>query len=153
MQAATTEIRATTVDELRQHAGALVVEHWDEVERLVQSREPQPNWPRMVAMEAVDVMFARGLWVGDELAGYSVNIVFPSLHYSGLTQVTNTALFLAKQHRRDGLGRRLVEDTKREARRRGAEEVLWHAKGGTAAERLFVAMGADVIDTTYRMRV
>lgn len=153
MQAATTEIRATTVDELRQHAGALIRENWEEVEKGIQSREPAPDWDRLQLMESADVLFARGAWVDGHLVGYSVNIVGPSLHYGGVTQVTNTVLYLSPTHRRDGLGRRMVVDTKRTARERGAHEVLFHAKEGSPAERLFAAMGADVTDITYRMRV
>lgn len=153
MQAATTEIRATTVDELRQHAGALLVENWEEVEKGIQHREPSPDWHRLQLMESAGVLFARGAYVDGDLVGYSVNVVAPSLTYGDVTQATNAVVFLSARHRRDGLGRRLIEDTRRTARQRGASEVLFHAKEGSAAERLFVAMGADVTDITYRMRV
>ena len=65
----------------------------------------------------------------------------------------NDVLFVAKEYRRGRLGLGLIRATEREAKKRGAQMVSWHAKQGTALEALMPRLGYGVQDIIYSREV
>ena len=87
---------------------------------------------------------------GDEVVGYAVSIIAPShLHYADLCYVSNDALFVKKSHRGGSTGLRLMRETERIAKERGAKLVLWHAKEGTRLDALLTRLGYGVQDIIF----
>lgn len=74
---------------------------------------------------------------GDEVVGYALTVVVQSHpHYVGLSCASNSVLFVKQTHRRSTLGLRLIAETRRLAKARGAKVLSWHAKPGTTMDLL-----------------
>jgi len=131
-----TVIRCIPVTELEQKADALTRQHWNEV-ALNKSVPLDIDWPLYAAMEASGRIFVVAVFDGsDNLVGYSVNQLFNHPHYRTVKMCQNDALFLLPSVRGGHVGIQLMNFTRTEAKARGAKRLMWHAKKGTALDRL-----------------
>lgn len=143
------DIRQTTVAEM---AGApafeaLVHAHWVEVGHL-QGHEPTIGLSGFRALEQVGMLLLLGVFVSGELVGYSATVVAPHLHYA-LVTADNTALFLLPEHRRGRVGLSLLAATEGAARAKGARYFTWHARPGSALDRILSRTRGKVQDVSY----
>lgn len=145
--------RLSSVAEMREHAGALFREHYDEIARNKAVMVLSPDWPKYEAMEQAGLLLALSAWIGDELVGYSVGFITAHLHYSELRYYQNDVLFVARPHRASRLGLRLIAETEERAAAQGARLVVWHAKQGTALDALLPRLGYGVQDIIYSREV
>jgi GNAT superfamily N-acetyltransferase len=145
------DIRRIAVADLVE-AQRLVAAHWQEVASDRDLRPLDPDWPRYLAMEKAGVVLLLGAFVDGKLVGYALGIVTPDLHSRGLIVYQNDALFLAPSHRRSRLGIRLIEASEEAAEARGARYFIWHAKEGSALERLLRARSYSVKDVLFARR-
>ncbi|HEY5993341.1 MAG TPA: GNAT family N-acetyltransferase, partial [Gallionellaceae bacterium] len=99
--------------------------------------------------EQSGALLALVAYAGDEITGYSINFVGPHLHYSGLRYAHNDALYVAPEHRGGRLGLRLIRETERLAKEKGARMMMWHAKPDTALEQLIPRLGCGVHEIIY----
>lgn len=99
-----------------------------------------PDMPRYIACEQAGALFVLTARDEGRLVGYSVNFIGQHLHYSALRYANNDLLFLAKTHRKGTLGLRLIRETEREAKARGARLMVWHAKSDSALHQMFDQM-------------
>lgn len=147
-------IRPMSIAQLRDLGGALLKAHYDEVAKNKDVMVLDPDWERYLALDAQGALVVLGVFSDDEmLLGYSVGVVSNHLHYSGLTYYHNDVLFLASSARRSHVGIDLIEATERAAGARGARFVCWHAKQGTALDRLLERRGYGVQDIIYSRRI
>lgn len=137
-----------TIATLRDQAGDLAREHYLEVEP-----EPRPaldvDWLRLQALEQKDATVSLGAYLGEELVGYAVSIVYPHLHFAGTLYCQNGALFVGVAARGRRLGLRLIEETERVAVGMGAKRVQWHARRGGALQALLQLRGYVEQSITY----
>ena len=121
-----------TVAEMREHAGALMEAHWQEVARNKELMKLDPNWDAYHYLEDAGMMFALGAFVTEggreKLVGYSVNFVQQHMHYKQLRYGQNDLLFIGAEHRGGSLGMRLIRESEKRARELGCQMFLWHAK-------------------------
>jgi GNAT superfamily N-acetyltransferase len=84
-----------------------------------------------------------GAWRGEELVGYAcLYWVFNSL--LAAETVLMSDLYVAKDRRREGIGRALIEASAAVARRRGAPQLEWvTAPENKTARRLYDSMSTD----------
>jgi len=137
MRTSAYQIELSNVDEMLVHASALFKAHWQEIALNKRLMVLEPHELRYRALEAAGAMLALAAWTPEQqLVGYAVSFITQHLHYAGLTYAQNDILFVAQEHRRTGLGLDLIAETERIAKERGAQLVLWHAKQGTALDRL-----------------
>lgn len=148
-----TGIRESTVDEILAGAATLFTAHWDEIALNKRLMQLQPDVERYRALDAQGGLLALGAYVDGQLVGYSVNFLMNHLHYAGLKVCSNDLLFVAKEHRHGRLGLQLIKRTEAEAKTRGAQMVLWHAKPGTALNELMPRLGYGVQDIIYSKEV
>ena len=134
--------------ELRALADDLFREHYEEVARHKRIMQLSPDWDRYETIEANGSLFALAAWVGGTLVGYSATFIGAHLHYSGLIFAQNDVLFVAPDYR-GGAGKMLIRATEDEARARGAQMLTWHAKQGTALDRILPHLRYDVHDVIY----
>lgn len=130
-------------------ATALLEEHWQEVALNKDLMRLKPLPKVYEALEASGKLLSLGAFVGDELVGYSATLVVPHLHYGDLIYANNDVLFLAARHRHSSLGLRLIRETERQAKLRGARLMCWHAKPGSALDALLARKGYAVQDIIY----
>ena len=140
------QIRHIKIDEVRR-ASDLVRAHHAEVEP---EHELDPDWVAYGEIEAAGRLFVLGVFSGEALVGYSINVDVPAhIHYRGTHYAQNQAFFVAEANRRGGTGRALLEATEREAKRRGASRLLTHAKLGTAYEAMLDRSGFRVVEVLH----
>lgn len=147
-----TEIRETTVDEILAHC-ELLAAHWEEIALNKQVMKLSPDADKYRTMDSQGMLLMLGAYVDGELVGYSVNFLMHHLHYAELRVCSNDLLFIVKEHRQGKLGVQLIKRTEEEAKARGAQMVLWHAKPGTALEALMPRLGYGVQDIIFSKEV
>jgi len=147
------EIRLLTVDELKDAAGELFVQHRDEIATMPDLMDVDPFFDAYYQAEKKGGLFILGGVDGDSVVAYSVNFIAPNLHYSALYCTTNDLLFVAKGYRNSRLGVRLMRETENEARRRGCALMFWHAKPDSALSAICQRPGYGVQDIIYHKRL
>jgi predicted GNAT superfamily acetyltransferase len=90
-----------------------------------------------------------GAFDGDEIVGYSVNIMAHNLHYSDLIMCQSDVLYVREDKRQGPAGLKLMRETERLAKERGAQMMLWHAKPATNLDQILPRMGYRVQDVVY----
>lgn len=139
----------TTIADKIAHCSTLIDEHWHESARNKHLMVLKPDLPRYTAMEAAGCLLSLVAYDDDEVVGYSVNIISPHLHYADLICAHNDVLFVAKPKRESALGMKLIRDTERACKARGAHLMLWHAKENTTLSRILPRMGCNTQEIIY----
>jgi predicted GNAT superfamily acetyltransferase len=148
-----TEIRLSDVDEMLANAGALFSEHWEEVALNKQVMVLKPDEQKYRAMEANGMLLILGAFCDGRVVGYSVNFVTNHPHYADLIVCNNDLLFVTEDKRCGRLGLQLIRATEKEAKQRGVQLMLWHAKPGTALEQMMPRLGYGVQDTIFSIQI
>lgn len=132
-----------------EEAGPLLREHWEEVAKNKAVMVLKPNVPAYRMLEQMGSLISLGAFDGDRMVGYSVTICTAHLHYADLVYASNDVIFVAGTHRSGPAGVRLMRETEKRAKDRGARLMLWHAKPDTALDRILPRMGYGVQDVIY----
>ena len=148
-----TEIRLSNVDEMLANAGALFSEHWEEVALNKQVMVLKPDEQKYRTMEANGMLLILGAFCDGKVVGYSVNFVTNHPHYADLIVCNNDLLFVTEDKRCGRLGLQLIRATEKEAKQRGVQLMLWHAKPGTALETMMPRLGYGVLDTIFSIQI
>lgn len=142
-------VECDTITDKISMCGALQAEHWDEIARNKHLMVLSPDVAQYQRIEQVGRLFAVIAYLGEEIIGYSVNIITVNLHYSALVMAQNDLLFVGKEHRAGRVGMRLIQETERIAAKRGARMVLWHAKEDTPLAKILPRTGCSVQDIIF----
>lgn len=142
------EIREVTVDEVIDNF-ELLKAHWSEVALNKEVMVLKPDVARYKQLDELGMLFGIGAFDNDHLVGYSASFIMPHPHYSDLVVASNDVLFVHSDYRKGRLGLRLIQETERIAKDRGAELVTWHAKQSTALEQLMPRLGYGVQDIIF----
>ena len=110
---------------------------------------PDPDVERYTMLDDTGMTLALGVFDGDEIVGYTNSLISPSLHYRDVTICQNDAIYLRSDYRRGTLGLRLMRETERLARERGADMIVWHAKPDTNFERVLSRRKYAIQETVY----
>ena len=143
------QIREAPISELLALGPTLFEEHSQELTQNKRLMVLEPDAERYLAMDAMGLLLVLLAYEGDDLVGYSVNVVTTHLHYKALTFASNDLLYVAPAHRGGRLWLQLRRETRRVARERGAVLMLWHAKEGTTLAKLLPRMGCKVQDIIF----
>jgi predicted GNAT superfamily acetyltransferase len=138
-----------SVSEQIERVMPLLRAHWDEVAKNKELMQLKPRVDVYRAMENDGALIALGAFSGPDLVGYSVTMVSAHLHYADLIYAHNDVIFVAEQHRAGRLGLKLIRETERQAKERGARLMLWHAKPDTAFNTLLPRLGYGVQDIVH----
>ena len=150
----THRVEPITIEAMRgAEAEPLLRAHWEEVARHKDIMRLSPAWDKYQLMEQAGTLFALGAFVGPALVGYSLNLIGPHLHYSGLIYAQNDVLYVVPECRKSRIGLDLISETERIARERGAGLMAWHAKEGTALAGLMPRLGYGVQDIIYARKL
>lgn len=147
------EIRESSVSELLLDGRDLFVEHWQEIALSKGVMVVKPDEERYFSAEVAGNMLNIGAYQDGVLVGYSVNFVVRHLHYADLIVCQNDLLFLTQEMRRSRLGLRLIHETERLAKDRGARLMLWHSKEGTALASIMPKIGYRVHDIVFSKEI
>lgn len=127
----------------------LLEKHWKESARNKSLMKLAPDYALYDLLELSGTLVCLGAYVENLLVGYSVNLIKPHLHYSTLLCGYNDLLFVDDEYRSSPLGLKLIKETKKELRIRGAKLMLWHAKEDTALSSILPRLGCKVQEIIY----
>ncbi len=132
----------------------LLALHWNEVAKNKQVMVLKPDRRRYEEMERHGALLClAALDFDGEIVGYSVCFIGPHIHYADLIVANNDVLFLREDLRPSTVGLRLIRETEKVARARGAQLMLWHAKQGTSLDKIMPRMGYGVQDIIYSKEI
>jgi hypothetical protein len=144
-------IREITASEHIDSAWSLLEQHREELTTHKEVMQLNPRRDQYLAFEANGAMLSLGLFDGDQLVGYSINIVVANYHYADLVVCQNDLLFVDKAHRAL-YGWRLLKATEKAAKERAGGQpcmLLWHAKEATNFEAILPRLGYGVQDVIF----
>ncbi len=142
-------IRSITASQWIDKAWTLLQAHRRELATNPDIMDLKPRRERYEALEALGAMVSLGLFDGDSLIGYSVNIIDANMHYADLVVGQNDLLFVHPKYRKSQDGLALIHATEDALRARGARMMVWHAKEGTALQGMMPRLGYRVQDVIF----
>jgi predicted GNAT superfamily acetyltransferase len=141
------EIRAT---EWIEQAWGLIEANREELTTNKDLLVLNPNVDTYCLLEDKGALLSIGAFDGDdEIVGYSVNILSPNLHYRDVQICQNDVLYVRKDKRQGTTGLKLMRETERLAKERGAQMLIWHAKPATNLNALLPHLNYSVQETIY----
>ena len=150
METQSLKIEIGRVDEaLLDSLSDMFVEHWDEVAKNKHLMVLKPDVNKYLTLQNSGNLLTLIAYCGDKIVGYSCNIKSPHLHYADLMCMYNDVLFIDKAYRATPLGIRLIKRTEEEAKNMGAQLMLWHAKQGSALDKILPRMKCKVQEIMY----
>jgi GNAT superfamily N-acetyltransferase len=144
-----TSMRPIVASEWIERAAPLLQQHWEEIALNKQLMVLKPDAETYRRLEQQNKLVSVGAFAGDELVGYSVNLLQNHLHYADLVVAMNDVLYLAPEYRQGSAGRRLLDATEKAVRDRGARMLCWHAKPETALNAILPRLGYGVQDVIF----
>lgn len=127
--------------------------HWEEVAKnkeLMVLKGDNETYKKLEAAGCLASLFA---YAGNEIVGYSVNIISNHLHYVDLKFAQNDILFVLPEYRNSPLGTRLIRKTEELCRSKGALILNWHAKDKTTLFQILPRMGYDIHETIFSKKL
>ena len=126
--------------DVRAEAEPLLRLHWEEV-ALNKDKVPlDPDWPAYAMTESLGMLCVTTARLHGKLIGYVCDVLSGNLHYKSLKVAANDLFWLAPEHRKGGLGLRLLLASEGFAREMGANQfvkrVKLHLDVGPVLERL-----------------
>ena len=130
-------------------AKPIFIEHWEEVAKKTGAPMPSVNTEELQLLEERGIIYTIGAFFEQVLVGYSVNQIGQSFNFSSVTMMDNQGLFIKKEYRNTGAGLKLINESNRIAKARGASIATWHTYQGTRAATLFDRLGYNAHDIIY----
>lgn len=134
--------------EVKPHIGALLQEHFEELDT-DRGRAPlNPDWERYGAAELLGGFLSFTARKDGELIGYASFFHGRHPHHKDLVLVSNDLLFLRKEHRAGRTGMQLIDfcDAQIAAKFGTGYFLSWAAKPGTALDSILSRMGYEIQD-------
>lgn len=127
---------------------ALLHAHWLETEMDV-APGPAPCVEMYKACEDAGLTVAIGVFADGAMVGYAVAFVHRHLHYD-LVCGAHDSLFIKKEHRNGRVGLELIRRLEAACADKGAQFIAWHAKSGSAFDKLLCRMRYQQEEVIYR---
>lgn len=137
------EVRECSLIDTIDRITDLMQANWDETGY---DFEFNPNVDFYKKLDAAGLLLAVGAFDGDEVVGYSLSTVIAHPFNNAVRMCNADVLFLRKDHRGTKVGARLMSQTERLAKERGAHRMLWHARGGTNLAEVLKKRGYTLAD-------
>jgi predicted GNAT superfamily acetyltransferase len=92
-------------------------------------------------MEDKGVMFSLALYDDDKIVGYSIAVMYHNLHSADLLMSQADVLFVQQKYRKTKWGLKLIQETERMSKERGAKVIIWHGQPDTPFSNLMPRIG------------
>jgi GNAT superfamily N-acetyltransferase len=137
------------LSEIRDEAMPLLLRHWQEI-ALNQATTPlDPDWKTYKLLEDAGALHVTTLRDHGELIGYVSFVISPNLHYRTVVVAVDDIFWLAPEHRKGLLGRRLLKAAHEAVIRAGATKIVHHHKDHLDIGPLFRSLGFTMIEHVY----
>jgi GNAT superfamily N-acetyltransferase len=121
----------------------LLAVHHEEVEE--SGWQEDPDWDQYEAMEENGGLLIHAAMDDDELVGYSVDIIFPSLHYKTKKVCVNDAIYIKPEYRGLSIYSMLLSKVEERLENLGVQSYTVHRKVGSPGN--ITMMGRDYKNT------
>ena len=123
--------------------------HWDELCKRKELFKLNPDYKTYFKLEDTDHLLTIILENNKEIVGYSVNIITNHLHYKDVIICQNDLLYLKEEYRQGFTGIKLIKETEKLAKLKGAGVMLWHAKVDSNLAKILPKMKANLHEQIY----
>ena len=106
-----------------------------------------PEFDKYIKAQEVGYVIALGAFEGEELIGYSTAFMYPHHFNPAIIMCATDALYVAPEHRNGTVGARLIIETEKLAKERGANMISWHTRAGTPLAEVMTKRGYTPADT------
>jgi GNAT superfamily N-acetyltransferase len=137
---------------LREHSSKiqeLSISHWEEVATNKHSRKLNLDVEAFFLLEDKGFLISLGAFIDNSLIGYSISAFVPDMHDRSKLLCINDAIFILEDYRNGSIGIKLIKETETLAKARGAYALIWHAKVGTALDKLLPKLSYEVKDILH----
>lgn len=121
--------------------GDLFEQHWDEVYNGDNPFPPKPDYEMYQQIQDVGMTFGLFAYYGDVIVGYSVNHIMPNLHSRGFFTCNNDVLYVDPLFRDSPLGLKLMKQTEKKGKEKGASLMVWNAPFNTNLVKILPRLG------------
>jgi len=143
------DLREIRLFEHLEHMEPMLVDHWLALGKFPDLAPLKPDFATVLSLEEAGKILSIGAFDGEELVGYSVNILTNWMHSVDALMCQNVVLWLDVQHRAGSNGLRLIRQTERLARARGCDVFLLGARDDTVMFELLPKLKYTVHETVY----
>jgi predicted GNAT superfamily acetyltransferase len=112
--------------------------------------EFNPDLNRYVGLQLAGWLIAIGAFDGDRLVGYSTAVTSPHLFNPNIIFCSTDALFIMPEYRNSYKAAKLIAETERVAKERGAHHIIWHTRSGTQFAGMLERHGYEIDDVCMR---
>jgi GNAT superfamily N-acetyltransferase len=112
-----------------------------------------PDYTRYAEMELKGVIRIFTVRDREQLVGYAIYFVMPSLHYQGSKQAFQDILFLHPAYRKGFVGAELIRTADAELRDEGVQVVRQHVKAAHDFGKLLTHLGYEIEDHIWTKRL
>lgn len=129
----------------------LVSEHWKELidDEFKSLLKINFNLNDYLNLEVNNQLITLLLEYDNVLVGYSVNILSPHPHHCDVLISQNDLLFLHKDFRKSFIGLKLIKETEKIVKDRGAKMMTWGAKPSSSFDKLLKMLDNKPIENLY----
>lgn len=143
------KIKEISGEQFKKDALWMLPDHNKETEIYSKMGAINPSYETYDAIENSGSMFILAGFEKERIVGYSLNFMFPHLHYKDVMVCSNNLLYMVPEYRKGRNGLRLIKATEEEAKKRGSYIMNWSAKPGTPLDKIFQAKGYNLQDILY----
>lgn len=136
-------IKSVNPSEYQYQVTDLIAENWAETGC---DWEIKPNWQMYGKLFESGYLISLAAFDGNEIVGYSLATVSPHLFNPDVKVCQSSALFVRPLHRNRLVSGRLIIETEREAKRRGANRVVWQTRANTLLAGMLRKRGYEDAD-------
>ena len=143
-------VREVRASDILAEAQPLMLDHWEEVAKATGVPEPYIDPVQLAALEDAGATVTVGVFDdAGALVGYSLNLIGPPIDFANTLVMQNEGIFIRKEHR-GRIAVKLIAESERIAKERGATRALWHTYMDSRADDLFSRLpGYRVYDRPY----
>ena len=136
-------IREVNITEYFDQALPLMRLNWEETGF---NFEFNPNKAFYESAQANGFLFALGAFSGEKLVGYITALVIPHQFNPAVRYCATDSLYVSKEHREGTLAGRLILETEKLAKEKGAQFIAWHTRAGTPLAETMRRRGYTAMD-------
>lgn len=147
------EFGQETIGQVLDEIKPLLEKHYAEIAHY-QDIPLNPAYLRYLDAENLGILRIFTVRYAEQLVGYAIYFVQPSLHYRDSVQASQDILFLDPEYRQGRLGYKLIRYADQQLAAEGVQVVLQHVKAEHPALRVLVErMGYRLVDHIYAKRL
>jgi GNAT superfamily N-acetyltransferase len=125
----------------------LFEQHYDEVYNGSNPFPLAPDYDMYERMEAAGMCFGLFAFYEEIIVGYSISYLAPMMHSRGFFTCNNDVLFIDPLFRDTTLGLKLMKETEKKGKSKGAKLMVWNAPDTTNLVKILPRLGYKPMET------